>query len=830
MAVDRKIIKVFLGSPGDLVEERAAARQVVENLNQLWADFLGIHVELIGWEQIASRSGRPQDTINRLALDQCDIFIGMLWKHWGTPPDINGPYSSGFEEEFERSFESFKTTKKPEMSLLFKDVEDAQVKDAGPELTKVLEFKERLITDKIALFMTFRDVRDFEGKLERCLISHVQTIASGENTIGAQQQSDPSSSPVAVPAQVPAVVSETPLSAEGTQFVREFLDKSERNLTTHPFMSDEIARFRLISGLVKSTGNDERTLGVHDANILFSKRNEISFGERELDGLVDAGLERYASQVVPLWYWYTAGRVSERGSLMLSTFIGTSRQRIGALQVLTFLQEPIVPPIWFAPEYPARGRGIFVQTWFSEAAENDLRIAALDYLASCGIADDIPLVQAEVDRKNYQTVAPATHALLRLLFKQGRDVALSKLLELQTDSVDDTLVRDIFKNPAGIETSLLLSAAIHQSAAVRRAVVTTLVARRALTDDIAGKLLTDADPQIRYQALSVLVRAGKTYSDEQAKAILVKPTTKGFASIFGTAVPDKEGEAVYERFRSDRLKKMELGALGKRVAASNVTSQVARFALDRRSFSKRATALRADVDDKFKSRFDADMRNLPVKIGASEKLVQDLIGLETTIRKGATRAALDVLSEKGDPVDLERIRKALAENFVEDGEHDIEYLAKHGEWQDIELLIDLNGRPNRETTGGLLGMVSGNKSEVVGEAISQIGKGRLADLLTIDLPPRLRVEVVKRMQESEVAGLNDDELIKLFMSEDDRIRKWAVIKSIRVLSKRRLRALLDRYMNPANARFYNVIHWLDCGLCLPKSVVSRGTAQILSRE
>jgi hypothetical protein len=87
MADSRKIIKVFLASPGDLQDERRAAKSVVDEFNKLWADMLGYHVELVGWEDIVSRYGRPQALINR-DLERCELFIGMIWKRWGTPPDL----------------------------------------------------------------------------------------------------------------------------------------------------------------------------------------------------------------------------------------------------------------------------------------------------------------------------------------------------------------------------------------------------------------------------------------------------------------------------------------------------------------------------------------------------------------------------------------------------------------------------------------------------------------------------------------------------------------------------------------------------------------------
>src|SRR4051794_9426428 len=116
MANSRKVVKVFLASPSDLPDERRSAKSVVDEFNKLWGDRFGFHVELVGWEDTISGYGRPQEIINR-DLAQCELFIGMLWKRWGTPPSNDGGFSSGFEEEFETSIKSRRKSGRPELNL-----------------------------------------------------------------------------------------------------------------------------------------------------------------------------------------------------------------------------------------------------------------------------------------------------------------------------------------------------------------------------------------------------------------------------------------------------------------------------------------------------------------------------------------------------------------------------------------------------------------------------------------------------------------------------------------------------------------------------------------
>jgi hypothetical protein len=100
----RDVLTVFIGSPGDLADERTEAREVVDRVNHHVARNLGVHVELRGWEDTLPGFSRPQAKINE-DIQASNLFIGLLWRRWGTP---TGEYSSGFEEEFEVAKELYK--------------------------------------------------------------------------------------------------------------------------------------------------------------------------------------------------------------------------------------------------------------------------------------------------------------------------------------------------------------------------------------------------------------------------------------------------------------------------------------------------------------------------------------------------------------------------------------------------------------------------------------------------------------------------------------------------------------------------------------------------
>ena len=159
MAGSRRFVKVFLASPGDLAEERKIAKTVVEDFNSQLAKALGYQIELVGWEDTLPGVGRPQAIINR-DLDGCDLFVGMLWKRWGTPPGTEA-YTSGFEEEFQRSMTRNSKEGRPQIHLLLKDLDAASLADPGDHLKKVIEFKKHVFAERKLVAGTFSDTRDF---------------------------------------------------------------------------------------------------------------------------------------------------------------------------------------------------------------------------------------------------------------------------------------------------------------------------------------------------------------------------------------------------------------------------------------------------------------------------------------------------------------------------------------------------------------------------------------------------------------------------------------------------------------------------------------------
>ncbi|MEZ5594058.1 MAG: hypothetical protein R3F53_26515 [Gammaproteobacteria bacterium] len=100
---DHKILRVFVGSPGDVSVERDAVSEVIEQLNnELDAEQSAIRLQAIRWEKYPhARDTRltPQAAIAQglPRPGECDVAVFIFWNRIGTVLDMTGlePNSAG---------------------------------------------------------------------------------------------------------------------------------------------------------------------------------------------------------------------------------------------------------------------------------------------------------------------------------------------------------------------------------------------------------------------------------------------------------------------------------------------------------------------------------------------------------------------------------------------------------------------------------------------------------------------------------------------------------------------------------------------------------------
>jgi hypothetical protein len=313
-----------------------------------------------------------------------------------------------------------------------------------------------------------------------------------------------------------------------------------------------------------------------------------------------------------------------------------------------------------------------------------------------------------------------------------------------------------------------------------------------------------------------LVKDGREFPDDKIKSTLVKPAARaGLGGVFGSYRPmpsDKKGELQWERFTKLKLRAESEPALARMLADATILDHDARFALDFKGFKTRAVTLRQAVDNQFQDEFNAGLLKLE-QILTNADTLNRLKSIEEAIRKDMVRKGTDILCEKSELDDLDRIRRVVSSGFVEFSPLDAEYLAKHGEWQDIQLLINVLDRSDGSNTllGGLL---DDDRVGIVAQAIHSIGRARFPELCRIVMPDRLLSRVIDLAADREISELSDSDFVALFAMPSDDVRKAILPKAVRALSKTRLKKLLIGYSKYDGARYYNVFYWLDLGISL----------------
>ncbi|NKL73766.1 DUF4062 domain-containing protein [Rhizobium leguminosarum bv. viciae] len=800
----RRIVKVFLGSPGDLVSERKMAAEIVGEMNKDHADFWNVQIELVGWEDTVAAAGRAQELIN-YDLDQCEYFVGLMWQRWGTPP--GGKYTSGFEEEFERSAARNAKHGSPHISLLFKKPDENSMRDPGKELTKVLEFRRKIVDSKKIYFQEFDTEREFLGKFRRLLTVYVQTILSQDRAnearteVGVRDEVKKSTAVGAIPEPEVRL-----LQPEASEFIENLL--AERDSASNISAAD-VARLRLVSSSVKRPGNDNFSLGPHDANLIFSARETFKLTPPEISGLVTSGSVHRESENVPLWGWLFQAEGGAEQELVLQTFVRDAPLRSGLIQCLTqgrfMLRSTLI------------SRVEILEEWLTDELD-DVKYAAVGYLEHCGSPEDIELLIPLVSSANSTLSERSLAAAIRVLSRSDLNAAFQLLDDFPTTNIPDRVIPDLFASPAHIERDHLVACLSNRNGALRREAVTALKARRALDATVAEKLLSDDLPIVRYVALNTLMETGRAFSNADVKKLLVDTSTNRGSILTGETKPT--GEELFDQFEVELLKKQSRSVLEECILKSTIFDYSANYALYQRYFSETRSQLEKNLEDGFVFELERRLNLLKESIGSENDLIVQFKGVATQVLRRVCARALSILCNYGDRESLPLIRSVMDRDEPPFSIEVVKYLERFGGWEDVQRLADLMKRldhsnaeypPERQKTR-------------LSEALLEFGKDRTADLFGLDLTADTRALVLAGMTNKSFKELKDGAILKFMSDESTKVRKAVSLKSIISLPIKRQSQLLNTYLSKDGYRYYNVIYWLDAGVRTDRSF-SKALAQ-----
>lgn len=190
-----KKLRLFIASPSDMLNERSRLVIVAEDLKAL-AEHVGVTLELLDWQQVIPDLGRAEQIIlDQLKPDTWDVFIGILWHRFGTPPKKTDPetgkeYLSGTEEEFRVAYRLWRKYKRPRV-MFYWCKRNPPFDDLDPiQLQRVKDFFDGFSAsaDHPGLYQTFDSIESFERLVRKNLTDFLIQYSEQVNQRVVSQQ------------------------------------------------------------------------------------------------------------------------------------------------------------------------------------------------------------------------------------------------------------------------------------------------------------------------------------------------------------------------------------------------------------------------------------------------------------------------------------------------------------------------------------------------------------------------------------------------------------------------------------------------------------------
>ncbi|MFL6211127.1 MAG: TIR domain-containing protein [Pyrinomonadaceae bacterium] len=183
-----KKLRIFAASPSDVAAERAKVETVAAMLKPL-ADHLDLALDVVDWRAVVPDMGRPEQVIlDQLKPTSWDVFVGILWHRFGTPPAGTDPqtqqeYLSGTEEEFKTAYRLWQQQGKPRV-MMYRCTRAIPQEGFDPDQYKrVKEFFAQLEATKgeySGLYQSFDTTESFErllfDNLQKLLLAYGEKI------------------------------------------------------------------------------------------------------------------------------------------------------------------------------------------------------------------------------------------------------------------------------------------------------------------------------------------------------------------------------------------------------------------------------------------------------------------------------------------------------------------------------------------------------------------------------------------------------------------------------------------------------------------------------
>ncbi|MEU9549498.1 DUF4062 domain-containing protein [Streptomyces werraensis] len=507
MAANVREVVVFIASPGDVTDEREAVRKIAESLNNLHSSVSTVRIRVTGWEHVQPEHERPQEVINEL-VDECDVFIGVLYKKWGSP---TGHYDSGFEEEYERALKRRKEAKAPDIALYFKRVEQDFLADPGEQLKKVLQFQRKFQEEHSALYREFSSIDDFKAKiyeyLNRLLIltrKHVDANAGSDGKLARTPQ---------MTTEVTHLNNPDPARQAIASSLSAFSELAIRGHT-----DGDLDRDRLLL-VALAFQPDMVSIPMHALNRLYGRRAELHLSAMEYKTVIWTLAESYGSAATkapnvatPAWYFLDARSESGLVDLldMLVSLAFDEHEdfvvRCGALRLLSLIKakpsqlwmsatEKGVSEVSLVSPDPSAMDITPIERWEYHLNSTDSTALAIDYMANVAEIRDVPLIQELARRVESRAMRSRLLAISNYLTKDFNALMALSSGYVVSDSWEEAFLLEGVEHATEEELLQLVNA---RTVPIRLnlAAIAEISMRRALGSEEIVQILTRKNEQL----------------------------------------------------------------------------------------------------------------------------------------------------------------------------------------------------------------------------------------------------------------------------------------------------------------------------------------------
>lgn len=795
-SVTIRLFRVFLASPGDLTEERGLARKVVDEFNELIGSTVGWRVDLLGWEDTLPGASRPQTLINE-DVDRCELFVGILWRRWGSPPGGQGGYESGFEEEFSRASTNRKASGRPQIWQYFRQFPPELEQDAGPQLAKVIEFKTSLKNNKNVSYHEFLDSSQWRELFRRHLTTYILRLHEEAKHASPGLLIEHQSRSTDFPTSTES--SSLPAWENGTAEadLRKAVGSALTAVTSYNEIPDRlaVARVHLMSAYLASRTFSSDLLDVHVANALYQGRHAIQLLFNELYFLIASSVARAANENVPLWYWFTmappdifAGlwgilRSDSRTAVRSGTWVAMRLARI-------------------SPWPSSYVRKSEIRNTLSDEHEADVTASILHYLECTSSNDEIYLIEPYLASDSYNIKNRAASAAIGIALRTSNSRALHIIIEHNL-SPPSNIIAEIFREPIRLELPLLRRALKHRDKAMRAAAAQALANSQALSGDEVVALVADPEMQVRAVALHYQLQQGKTLTLDSISKLLDAQDGNAFLSLMSA---DFAPKTLSENVKMQVIREMDDEMVGAEVLLLAGDQHLFYRSFVERKFSVSKAEILADLSSDFETLRTRTWEHLLHYFGEENGgsiIARYTPALVKSVKSGFYISFIEAINRLGQRDQLSIVRDLLAYEDADVKSAALDFLRSYGDRTDVErvLTIAYNSRWTRGRSGLPLRVEAIRAALELSSYDSEL-VGRLDD------QGELSAETLRLIPENYLAQMDLEVMKRLLMSNNSYVRRTFANRICLRSSHDEIVDLISTYSS--GMHYYNVIFVLDC--------------------